>query len=510
MKKSIKKNYIYNVFYQILTLLTPLITSPYIARVLGPDNIGKASFIGSITSYFVLFASLGIATFASREISYLQDDRKARTKIFWEVNILQATTASICLAAYIFFALFQENRILYLISAIGILNIIFDVSWLYSGMEEFGSLVLRSTIFKVIHIVYIFTFVRTKDDLVLYMLESAFGLIGSMSLWFKLPKMVGRPVWRELHPFRHMGVILSLFVPAIAVQIYTVLDKTMIGVITHNSFENGYYEQAMRISKMTLGLVTALGGVMVPRIGQLFYKNDIEQVRKYMYRSYRFVWFLGIPLCLGIIMTAGNFIPWFLGDGYDEVVTLSAILSFLILAIGISNVTGVQYLVPTQRQNMLTISVVTGAVINFVCNMFLIRFFQSTGAAIASVVAEVSVSIVQLVIVRKELSSWKILKSGTHYFIAGAIMVVVLFPLKIWLAPSVINTFAMIFSGAAVYFLALFIMKDEFFISNVKNLLQSVKNIKFKIRSWRFSHKMSEHAYKNHLRGWFKNILSDF
>lgn len=479
MKKSIKKNYVYNVFYRILTLLTPLITSPYIARVLGPDNIGKASYIGSITSYFVLFASLGIATFARREVSYLQDDRKARTKIFWEVNILQATTALICLAAYVCFALFQENRILYLISAIGIINIIFDVSWLYSGMEEFGSLVFRNTIFKVIHIAYIFLFVKGRDDLVWYMLESAFSLISSMALWPRLPKMVGRPHFRELRPFRHMKVIISLFIPTIAIQIYTVLDKTMIGMITHNSFENGYYEQALRISKMTLGIITALGAVMVPRIGQLFYKKDTEQVKKYMYRSYRFVWFLGIPLCLGIIMTAGNFIPWFLGDGYDEVVNLSAILSLLILAIGINNVTGVQYLIPTQRQNTFTATVVAGAVVNFVCNMFLIYFFQSTGAAIASVLAETTIAVVQLVIVRKELSPWKVIKSGTHYFIAGALMVAALLPLKIVLKPSIINTAIMIVSGAVVYFLALLVMKDDFFMSNVQSTLNNIRR-KFK------------------------------
>ena len=376
---------------------------------------------------------------------------------------------------YIFFIYFQENRVLYLISAIGIINIIFDVSWLYSGMEEFGSLVFRNTIFKIIHIAYIFTFVKSRDDLVWYMLESAFSLIGSMALWPRLPKMVGRPKFRELRPFRHMRMIISLFIPTIAIQIYTVLDKTMIGAITHNSFENGYYEQAMRISKMTLSIITALGTVMIPRIGQLFHKKNIEQIQKNMYRSYRFVWFLGIPLCFGIIMTASNFIPWFLGEGYDEVVALSAILSFLILAIGINNVTGVQYLIPTQRQNTFTVTVIIGAVINFLCNMFLIYFFQSTGAAIASVIAETTIAVLQLVIVRRELSPWKVFKSGTHYFIAGALMIAALFPLKIWLTPSIIHTFIMVVSGASVYFLTLFIMKDDFFISNAQNIFNNIK-----------------------------------
>ncbi len=478
MQKSIKKNYIYNLLYQILTVLTPLITSPYIARVLGADNIGTASYIGSIVSYFVLVASLGISSFAKREVSYYQDNRKERTRVFWEANILQVITASFCLAAYLIFALLQKNRILYLIGAISIINIIFDVGWLYSGMEEFGKLLLRNTIFKIVHVGYIFVFIKGKDDLPLYMLESAFGLISSMALWPGLPKIVGRPVWRELRPFRHMGVILSLFIPTIAIEVYTVLDKTMIGLITHNAFENGYYEQAIRISRMMLNVITALGMVMIPRIGKLYFKNDIEQVHKYMYRSYRFVWFLGIPMCFGLLMTAGNFIPWFLGPGYDKVVSLNGILAFLILAIGIGNVTGAQYLVPTRRQNMFTLSVVIGATVNFGCNLVLIYFFQSTGAAIASVLAEASVAVTQLIIVRKELSPRKILKASTHYFIAGALMVVVLMPFKLTFSPSIIHTLIMIFVGAAVYFLTLLIMKDDFFISNVQSMLRKIQRKK--------------------------------
>lgn len=175
----------------------------------------------------------------------------------------------------------------------------------------------------------------------------------------------------------HLKVVWSLFIPAIAIQVYTVLDKTMIGFIADSAFENRYYEQAIKISKMLLSLVTALGAVMAPRIGYLFENGSKKEIQMYMYRGYRFVWFMGIPMCFGIILIAGNFVPWFFGSGYDKVVPLLQILSLLIPVIGISNVTGAQYLIPTKKQRIFTFSVVAGAVINFCLNMVLIYLFQS-------------------------------------------------------------------------------------------------------------------------------------
>ena len=209
-----------------------------------------------------------------------------------------------------------------------------------------------------------------------------------------------------------MKTVISLFVPTIAVQVYTVLDKTMIGMITQNDFENGYYEQAVKISKMVMTVVTALGTVMIPRIGFYFEKGDVKEVKRLMYRGYRFVWFLGIPLCLGLIMVSPKFVPWFFGEGYNKVSVLLGILSFLILAIGINNVTGMQYLIPTKRQNIFTLTVLIGAMINFAMNYILIERFAAIGAAIASVTAETVIAIVQLMIVRKEINPLEVLRGS--------------------------------------------------------------------------------------------------
>ena len=477
-KKSIKKNYIYNLTYQILLLLTPLITTPYLSRVLGADGVGTVSFAESIVSYFTLFATLGITTFGQREISYVQDNKAKRTQVFWETKLLQVITSSCVLAVYVVFALFQGNRTLYLILSFNILAVLVDVVWLLQGMEEFGKIVFRNTIFKILSIAYIFIAVKTKEDVIKYVFGIAFFLfLSNASLWPYVSKYVSTPNWKEVKPFRNIKVVISLFIPTIAVQIYTVLDKTMIGLITQSSFENGYYEQAIKISKIVMTVVTSLGTVMIPRIGYHFGRGETEKVNLFMYRGYRFVWFLGIPLCFGLL--ASNFVPWFFGDGYEKVVPLLGVLAFLILAIGINNVTGMQYLIPTKRQNLFTMTVLIGAGVNFVLNMILIHFFQSIGAAIASVAAETTIALVQLWLVRKEFSVKKVFLSCWHYLVAGGVMLAGLEALGRQLTPSIFHTVLMVICGAAAYFIILVIFRDSFFIDNVKNVLN--KALKRKI-----------------------------
>lgn len=474
-KKSIKKNYIYNLAYQILLLLTPLITTPYLSRVLGADGIGTVSFVESIVSYFTLFATLGVTTFGQREISYLQEDKKKRSKVFWETKALQVITSLIVLACYVVFALFQTNKVLYLILSFNIIAVLVDVVWLLQGMEEFGKIVFRNVVFKAINIAYIFIVVKTKDDIIKYVFGIAFFLfLSNASLWAHVFRYVEKPNFKDIKPFRNIKVVISLFVPTIAVQIYTVLDKTMIGLITNNSFENGYYEQAIKLSKIVLVVVTSLGTVMIPRIGYHYGKGENEQVKAFMYRGYRFVWFLGIPLCFGLLGTAPNFVPWFFGEGFDEVIPLLKVLSFLILAIGINNVTGMQYLIPTKRQNLFSLTVLIGASVNFCLNLVLIYFFQARGAAIASVTAETIIALIQLYLVRKELSFWKILSSSWHYLIAGGLMLVVLEVLESRLNASILNTLIMAVCGAITYIVILLVFRDAFFIDNIKNIAGKV------------------------------------
>ena len=212
---------------------------------------------------------------------------------------------------------------------------------------------------------------------------------------------------------------------------------------------------------MALTIVTSLGAVLIPRIGAYFAQNKYEEIKEYMYKSYRFVWMIATPLCFGLVGVSSNFIPWFLGTGYDEVIPLLKVLSFLIFAIGINNVTGMQYLIPTKRENTFTLTVCIGAGVNFVGNLVLIPLIGAMGAAIATVLAESTIAVVQVFLVRKELSMKLIIKSSWKYLISGLIMMGVVLLLTEFFSSSILNTFILVMIGGSLYFLFLLLMKDE-------------------------------------------------
>ena len=297
-----------------------------------------------------------------------------------------------------------------------------------------------------------------------------FQFFGNVVLWFSLPQYIAKVSLKKLNPFRNLKVILSLFIPALAIQLYVVLDKIMLGFFSDNFFENGYYEQAMKISRLVLTIVISLGTVMVPRIGFLFEQKQYEQIKEYMYKSYQFVCFLGIPLCIGLIIISDNLVPWFFGIEFNKVANILKISALLILGIGISNVTGVQYLIPTKRQNLFTITVIGGAIINLVLNIILIPNLYSIGAAISSVIAELFISIIQLLAIKNEINIKRILKNSINYFVAGLIMGCFLLGENMIMRPSIYNTMIMFFSGIIIYGIILIFLKDDFFISNLRKL----------------------------------------
>lgn len=476
-KKSIKLNYLYNAGYQILMIFAPLITTPYVSRVLSADGIGTSSYIESILSYFTMFAVLGTTTYAQREISYCQEDKRKRSEVFWNMIIFRTITTFICTLVYLAFAFTRsENISIYIVMTINLIATVADITWFFQGLEEFGKIVGRNFVCRIINIVFIFTFVRDKDDLIWYVLgNAAIYLISNLSLWFYLPKYIVKANKSSLRPFSNLSVIITLFVPTIATKVYTVLDKTMIGVFTKTAAENGYYEQSMKIARMVLAIITSLGTVMIPRIGFYFAKGDKDAVQDYMYRGYRFVWFLGIPLSLGIFGVSDNLVPWFFGPGYEKVALLLKIVCFLLLAIGINNLTGMQYMIPTKREKPFTKSVMLGAVSNFVFNIIFIPLIQSVGAAIASVIAESIIAIVQLFWMRKEISTKKVLYVSIHYWIAGLLMLFVLRLENVIFTASMLNTLLMVLSGSVVYFVVLLILRDTFFVENVETVLRKLR-----------------------------------
>lgn len=476
MKKSITRNYIYNLIYQILILVLPLITTPYISRVLGAENIGIYSYTISIVTYFILFGSLGIAMYGQREIAYLQDSKEKYSKIFWEIFILRFITMFISMILFYFtFARTGEYGIYYTILLLEMVASCFDISWLFQGLEEFKKTVIRNIIVKIISIICIFTFIKTSNDLIIYFLIYVLStLFGNLSLWAYLPKILKKIKIKELNILRHLKPTIALFIPQIAIQIYTVLDKVMIGTIIADKSEVGFYEQSQKVIKMLLTVVTSLGTVMIPRIANTYINGDTKKIQEYMNKTFNFVFLLSFPMVFGIIAVSNNFVPLFFGQGYEKVIELMNVISPILIAIGLSSVIGTQYLLSTKRQKEFTISVVIGALVNFIINMLLIKKYGALGASIGTVIAEISVTMIQFIFIRKDFKLLKIFKLSIKYLIVSLIMYITCIMVGKAIENNLYTIIAQIVIGIGVYGVILLMLKDEFIYA----ILKKVKIIK--------------------------------
>ncbi len=478
-KKSITKNYIYNLFYQVLVIIVPLFTTPYLSRVLGAEKIGIYSYTLSIATYFILIGSLGVAMYGQREIAYLQKDKHGRSKTFFEILIMRFITLGISLLIfYITFCINDEYSVYYKILILEIVANSLDISWFFQGLEEFKKTVFRNTLVKLLSVICIFAFVRNQNDLnkyfIIYVLST---LLGNISLWLYLPKYIEKVKFKDLKFYRHLKPTIALFIPQLATQIYTVLDKTMIGTIVYNKAEVGFYEQAQKIVKLLLTIATSLGTVMIPRMASTYASGDKKKLKEYMNRSFNFILLIVFPLMFGVISVSKNFVPVFFGNGYEKDIYLIRIISPILLFIGLSNVIGTQYLLPTKQQKKYTVSVVIGAIVNFILNLILINLWQSIGATIATVIAELTVTTVQFYLVRDEIKLIDVIKIAKNYFIASIIMFIVSISIGLIINNNILSIVMQVVCGGITYVLALFIMKDKVLIDGINLLKKKIKKV---------------------------------
>lgn len=481
MAKSVKKNYIFNLAYQLLLIIVPLVVTPYVSRVLQPEGVGQFSFSFSIITYFTLFAALGFSFYGQREIARKSGDDKAQSIIFWEIILARSGAVVVALATNIALALtkvYGDYSTLMLVMSGYIVGIFFDVAFYFQGREEFGKIVLSNSIVRILSVVAIFLLVKGPNDVWTYcLINAASSLVGFLALWPLLIQSLKKVSPKELKPFRHLKGTLILFLPTIAVSIYTVLDKTLIGVLVEGTFEtvdetgavvikkyadveNGYYEQSEKIVKMLMTVITCLGTVMIPRNTKEFAEGNVEQVKTNIYTSSKLVWMLGVPMALGLALAAPFFVPLFFGEGYDKCVTLMSVLGSLVVIIGFSNVFGLQYLVPSKQDKKYTISLILGAVVNLCLNLVLIRFWWSLGAAIATVVAEIIVTVTMAIFIRKQIDLKVIIASSWRYLLAGAVMFVPLYFVRRFFPQNWVGLIIVVGCGIVIYFAILFITRD--------------------------------------------------
>lgn len=463
-KKSITRNYLYNLTYQILILILPLITTPYLSRVLGAEGIGIYSYTYTIVTYFVLFGSLGVALYGQREIAYAQDNPEQRKKVFLELVIFRFITIAIAVCIYYYFFIrIGTYSVYYKILLFELIAGAFDISWFFQGLEEFKKTVTRNILVRIISVTLIFIMVKTRSDLITYMyIYSIADFLGNLSLWIYLPKYLKGIKVKNINIWKQVPAIVLLFIPQITNKLYSMLDTTMLGVLVENKAETGYYEQSQKVIRVLLTIVTSLGTVMIPRMANMFANGEKEKINYYMKKSFSFVFLLSFPMIFGIISISEAFVPIFFGAGYDKAVILISIISPIILLMGVANVIGTQYLLPTKRQKEYTISVGVGVLANFILNYILIKLYNSIGACIATVLSQLIVDWMQLRHVKDEINIKEMIQLSYKYLLAAIIMFIACNITKLIVSTGMISIILQVGIGVIVYGIVLVILKDEY------------------------------------------------
>lgn len=423
---SVKKNFLYQAAYQLLLILTPLITTPFLSRVLGASQVGVYSYTYSITNYFVMFIILGMSSYGVREIAACGSDRQKRTEAFWGMFSCQLFASTIVVVVYIVYMLTdpQGGFLLACVWGMWILSAVLDISWLFFGVEEFKIPTIRSIITKLVSLVIIFAFIRTPDDLWIYCAAIAGSyLVNQVLLWpfFRRYVDIRRPSFAGVR--QYMLPNLRLFIPVIAISFYVTLDKVMLGAMTDMT-QTGFFEYSEKLSRMPMALITAMGTVMLPRMTAELHAGNRDGALVLLRRSIWAMLAMAFALMFGIIAISPEFAPVFLGSEFASCWSLMCVLSIIIPIVSITNVLGRQYLLPTDRDKLFTISVCVGAVVNICCNIILIPHLAAMGAAIATVCAEAAVLVVQVVMTHKELPLLNYLKSSIPFVLCGALMLV--------------------------------------------------------------------------------------
>lgn len=477
--RSVKFNFIMNFILTASSFIFPLVTFPYATRILLPEGTGRVAFATSAVSYFTMFAMLGIPTYGVRACAKVKNDKEELSRTVHEIMILNLIMTTL---TYIVFFIslvsvkrFQQDQELLLVSSVAIILHTLGVNWLYQGLEEYAYITVRSLIFKFIGLILLFVFVRSSEDVVIYGAITVFTGYGSY-IWntLRLRKMIYLKPCGPYHFRRHLKPIVVFFAMSVATSIYTNLDTVMLGFMNTNT-ELGYYNAAVKIKSILVSLITSLGTVLLPRLSYYYETRQKDEFMRMISKALNFVLLLSLPLSLYFIMFAKESILFLSGENFLGATYAMQLITPTLLFIGLTNVLGIQIMVPMGREKNVLISVVAGAVIDFILNLFWIPRYGAAGAALATTITEFSVLIIQIIMLRGILKSvYKnvhFLQIGLALLIAGGF--VGLIREKLSGSPFLILLIsAILFFG--IYFLVLLLDREpdvrEFLIPYLKKL----------------------------------------
>lgn len=477
MAENVKKNYFYNLIYQMTAILLPLITMPYVSRRLGAKATGINAVTYANIQYFIFIGTLGISIYATKKIATIRDKRDKLKANFWEIFAIQFFGCIIAYIVYLLiFCLNSQYKWFYFLQGFFLIANSIDISWYFLGIENFKNASIRSLCVKVISVVLIFIFVKTPADLGKYIFINSFTmLLGQIVMWVYVDKdIIKLNNIKSLHPLKHLVPAFALFVPQIATQIYTVLDKTMLDLLGPDIKSVSYYDYSQKIIRILLAVLTSLGTVMLPKIANLYSQNEHDEVKIYLRKAFTVSTFLAVPMAFGIMGVSNRFIPMFFGVEFKPAAMLTAVSSVLIIIIGIGNVFGSQYLLATGKNKEYTKSVTAAAVINVICNIILIPKFGAIGAVLSTIAAEFTGAIIQF-IYSKKIVDFTWVKATYKYWVSGLIMLAVVMLLGRSGASRIVIMTEQVIVGAAVYVGILLLIRDKFLIDTIKNIVEKIK-----------------------------------
>lgn len=470
MAQSVKVNYILNLINTGTQMLFPLITFPYVCRVIEADGIGQINFFQSIISYISLFTCLGIPMYAIREIARDRSDVVQMNRTAMEILLLHSMLTLVGYAIVAILCLtvpqIQVNMPLFLILSLTIFFTAIGCEWFYQGIEDFKYITIRGLIIKTVSVVLLFFFVKSKTDLLYYGCYTVFGVLGgNIFNFFRLRKYIHREniIFSELHIKRHVKPVLKVFSFSVVTSIYLQLNTVLLGFLK-NALAVGYFAAATKVMQMLLTMSACLGSVMMPRASHLIAENKEDEFNLLIQKSYDFTLAIALPMTIGLIFCAPSLIMALCGVKFEHSILPSQIIAPIILMVAISNVFGIQVLFPKGKINIVTLCCGIGAVADLILNLCLIPFFSYIGTSIAYLGAEVATTVSMYFIGRRYIPIIYFKKSHLTYALGCIVMAFVLYGISLLQLPTLTILLLQGCCGVLAYFIILCICKDEMLV----------------------------------------------
>lgn len=467
MAQSVKVNYILNLINTGTQMLFPLITFPYVCRVIEADGIGQINFFQSIISYISLFTCLGIPMYAIREIARDRSDVVQMNRTAMEILLLHSMLTLVGYAIVAILCLtvpqIQVNIPLFLILSLTIFFTAIGCEWFYQGIEDFKYITIRGLIIKTVSVVLLFIFVKSKTDLLYYGCYTVFGVLGgNIFNFFRLRKYIHREniIFSELHIKRHIKPVLKVFSFNLVTSIYLQLNTVLLGFL-QNALVVGYFAAATKLMQMLLSLSSCLGSVMMPRTSHLLAENKENEFKNLIQKSYDFTLAFALPLTIGLVFCAPSLITMLCGPKFEKSILPSQIIAPIILMVAVASVFGIQVLFPKGKINIVTLCCCIGAIVDLLLNLCLIPILSYIGTSIAYLGAEVATTISMYIIGRKYIPIVYFKKSHLIYLLGCIVMAFVLYGISLLSLSTMIELILQGCCGVLVYFIVLCICKDE-------------------------------------------------